>query len=289
VSITDDVVRSTTAKLYEKAIKKVPEDIKGAINRAVEAETSEVARQTLRSMLRSADASEKTDSLICPDVGIPVYYIKVGTKVKLETDLKHSITEGFKDLVKTIKPPLLMLITNPLTRERGYVGEGIPVVSFDLIHDADYIEVTCAPRGFGCGLWATLQIFNYPPLEVIEKFILESVLRAGSKPCPPVMVGIGIGGTFDNATRLAKVAMLRRVGEKNKNADIARWEEGLLRAVNETGIGPMGLGGKTTALALNVEVSSGHGFTPVAVCFSCWPNRRMRAKIYGDGSVDYYE
>lgn len=160
MSIMHDVVESTAAKLYERAIKKVPEDVKEALNRAVEAEAIESARQTLKSMLRNADASEKTDNLLCPDVGIPVYYIKVGTKVKLETDLKYSITKGFEDLVKTIKPPLFKLITDPLTLERDHAGEGVPIVSFDLIHDADYIEMTCAPRGFGCGLWATLQIFN---------------------------------------------------------------------------------------------------------------------------------
>jgi fumarate hydratase subunit alpha len=126
-------------------------------------------------------------------------------------------------------------------------------------------------------------------MEVIEKYIMECVLRAGAQICPPVVIGVGIGGSFDQAPKLAKEAVLRTIGKRNPDPSISKMEEELLRAVNEAGIGPMGLGGNTTALAVNIEVSAGHAFIPVAVCFNCWPNRRTRAKIYEDGRVEYYE
>ncbi len=188
-----------------------------------------------------------------------------------------------------MEPPVFPLATNPMTRERGYTGKGAPVISFDLVHDVDWVEMVCAPQGFGSEFWANIQFFNLPTVDVIEKFILDSVLRAGSRPCPPFTVGVGIGGSFDKAARMARMSLLRHIGERNREPQIALWEERLLDAVNQTGIGPMGIGGDTTALAVNVEVSSGHSSVPVAVCFNCWPNRRMRAKIHSDGRIDYYE
>jgi fumarate hydratase subunit alpha len=126
-------------------------------------------------------------------------------------------------------------------------------------------------------------------MQTIQKFILDCVLRAGSQPCPPIIIGIGIGGTFEHAAKLAKYALMRPVGHRNSNSTIAGMEQSLQAAVNQTGIGPMGLGGDTTALAVNIEYASGHGFVPVAVCFNCWPNRKASARIFGDNSVKYLE
>jgi fumarate hydratase subunit alpha len=137
----------------------------------------------------------------------------------------------------------------------------------------------------GAGLWAAMEVFSYPSLAVIEKFVLDTVVRAGSRTCPPVVIGVGIGGTFDYAAKIAKKATLRPVGEQSPEPIVSAMEERLLKAVNKTGFGPMGTGGDTTALAVNVEYAAGHGFTPVAVCFSCWINRRTRARIYDNGEV----
>ncbi len=114
-------------------------------------------------------------------------------------------------------------------------------------------------------------------------------MEAAGQHCPPVMIGVGIGGSFDYAAKLAKLSTLRPLGSKNPEPILAAMEERLLKAVNETGFGPMGVGGGTTALGVHIDYSSGHGFTPVAVCFNCWINRRTRARLYNSGKIEYLE
>ena len=224
-------------------------------------------------MLEAADAAQQNKRFVCSDAGVPVYFVQIGTKVQFDGNIKQAISDGFDELVKTIDPPLLTHITNPFTSARSYKGKDVPIVSYDLIDGADYVEIVCSPKGLGSGRWAALEIFTYPSLAQIENYVLEVVIKAGAQTCPPVVIGVGIGGTFDQTTKIAKKAMLRPLGEKNPDPTVAAMEERLLKAVNKVGSGPMGTGGDTTALALNIEYSSGHGFTPVAVCFNCWINR----------------
>jgi fumarate hydratase subunit alpha len=289
MAITHDAVRKVAAELYERSLKKVPEDTKKALRRAVAEETNETAREVLAQMLKSAEAAEEKDWLMCSDSGIPVYFVKIGTGVKIDADIKDAIARGFEDLVRTMEPPLLPHVTDPLTLERSHAGKDIPVVSFDLIPGADYIELTCSPKGLGSGRYAALQVFGFPSIETMGNYILECVVNAAPQSCPPLIVGVGIGGTIDAAAKMAKEAMLRPVSEENSDPRLQAWEAKLLREVNATGIGPMGTGGDTTALAVHIKTSAGHGFIPVAVCFNCWPNRRLSARIFDGGSVEYFE
>ena len=188
-----------------------------------------------------------------------------------------------------IDPPLLEHVTNPLTLERGHAGRNMPLVSWELIDDADYIELICSPKALGSGRWAALEIFSFPTLDVIERYVLEVVMKAGSQPCPPVVIGVGIGGDFDHAAKMAKSATLRPVGQPHPEPMVAAMERRLLQAVNKLGFGPMGTGGDATGLAVHVDYSSGHGYTPVAVSFNCWINRRTRARIHNDGTVERLE
>jgi fumarate hydratase subunit alpha len=119
--------------------------------------------------------------------------------------------------------------------------------------------------------------------------VMRVVMGAGSQHCPPVIIGVGIGGSFDVAARLASKATYRKIGSPNPEPMLAAMEERLLRAVNATGFGPMGTGGDTTALAVHCDYAAGHGYTPVAVCFNCWINRRTRARLYDDGRVEHLE
>ena len=287
--VTYEQVKSTTASLYEWSLKKIPEDTKVALGEAEVRETNPVAKKTLRLMLKSADAAEKGNRFVCSDAGVPVYFVRIGTRVRLEGNIAQAISDGFDALVETIDPPLLKHVTNPLTLERGYKGKGMPIVTYDLLDGADYVEITCSPKALGSGRWAALEIFSFPSLEVIEKYVLECVIKAGSQPCPPVVIGVGIGGTFDYAAKMAKEATLRPFGGKNPEPILAAMEERLLKAVNKTGFGPMGTGGDSTAMAVHVNYSAGHGFTPVAVCFNCWINRRTRARLYDNGEVVRFE
>ncbi|MCX7375095.1 MAG: fumarate hydratase [Alphaproteobacteria bacterium] len=287
--ITYEAVKSLSAQLYDWSLRRVPEDTKLGLARALESETHHGARQVLTMMLGSARRAESEDRFICSDAGVPVYHVTIGTAARLEGDIKAAISDGFDELVATIKPPLLKHVTNPLTNERGYKGKDMPLVTWDMAGGADWVEILCQPKALGSGRWAALETFSFPSLAQIEEYVMKVVLQAGSQHCPPVIIGVGIGGSFDVAARIASKATMRQVGSTNPEPVLAAMEERLLRAVNATGFGPMGTGGDTTALAVHVDYASGHGYTPVAVCFNCWINRRTRARLHADASVERFE
>jgi fumarate hydratase subunit alpha len=287
--ITYEAVKALSAQLYDWSLRRVPEDTKLGLRRALETESRDGARKVLQMMLGSAERAEREERFICSDAGVPVYHVTIGTAARLEGDIKQAISDGFDELVATIKPPLLKHVTNPLTNERGYKGKDMPLVTWDVAGGAEWVEILCQPKALGSGRWAALETFSFPSLADIEAYVMRIVMQAGSQHCPPVIIGVGIGGSFDVAAKIASKATMRPVGSSNPEPILAAMEERLLRAVNATGFGPMGTGGDTTALAVHVDYASGHGYTPVAVCFNCWINRRTRARLHADGSVERME
>jgi fumarate hydratase subunit alpha len=284
--IDEALISKTTADLYSWSLRKVPEDTKRALEAARDRETDEGPRATLDLMLKSAIAAESNDKFVCSDSGVPTYLVEIGAAAKWQGDIKRAIADGFEQLVQTIQPPLLKHVANPLTNERGHSGKDMPLISVDLIGEADYIDITCVPKALGSGRWSAIETFISPTLEEIERFILSVVIEAGSQHCPPVVIGIGIGGSFDHAAKMAARAIYRPIGSPNPEPDLAAMEARLTDAVNATGFGPMGTGGSTTALGVHIDYAFGHGFTPVAICFNCWINRRAKARLYSDGSVE---
>ena len=256
MAVTYALMKSTARQLYEWSLRKVPDDTQAALRVARARETNPTAQATLDSMLESAREAERTNSFLCSDAGVPVYFVKIGTAVRFEGDIKQAIADGFDELVRTIEPPILKFITNPLTGERSYKGKDMPLVSWDMISGADYVDVTCQPKALGSGRWAALKIFSYPTLDEIEQYVLEVVITAGSQPCPPVVIGVGIGGTFDHAAHLAKEQTLRQIGSANPEPILADMERRLIAAINETGFGPMGTGGATTGLAVHIDYAA---------------------------------
>lgn len=287
--ITPDTIKTVTAQLYDRALRGIPKDAEHALRQASGTERNETARHTLRLMLESAEAAAHQGHFVCSDAGVPVYFVKVGAQATFAGQVRQAITQGFAELVASIQPPLLPHVTHPLTLERGYQGKGMPIVTFDLVDDCDFVEIICSPKALGSGRWAALEIFTLPDLQTIETFVIDTVIKAGAQPCPPVVMGVGVGGTFDYAAKMAKEATLRPIGQPHPEPMVAAMEQRLAQAVNMTGFGPMGTGGDSTAMAVNVEYCAGHGFTPVAVAFNCWINRRTRARIYDDGRVERLE
>jgi fumarate hydratase subunit alpha len=287
--ITYDAVKALSAQLYDWSLRRVPADTLAGLEAALATETHDGARKVLRMMLGSARRAEAEDRFVCSDAGVPVYHVTIGTAARLEGDIKAAIADGFDDLVERISPPLLRHVTNPLTNERGYKGRDMPIVTWDVAGGADWVEILCQPKALGSGRWAALETFSFPTLAQIEAYVMKVVMQAGSQHCPPVIIGVGIGGSFDVAARIASKATMRAIGTANPEPVLAAMEARLLRAVNATGFGPMGTGGDTTALAVHVDYAAGHGYTPVAVCFNCWINRRTRARIHADGSVERFE
>lgn len=289
MAITYDVIKQVACDLYGWSLKKVPDDTLAALAIARENESSPTSKRTLDFMIAAAKAAEREDRHACSDAGFPTYFVKIGTKLTLDGDIRRAFVDGFAQLVETIQPPILKFVTHPLTMERSYTGKDMPGVSFDVLDGADYMEITCSPKALGSGRWADLKIFSYPKIAEIEAYFMECVLAAGSQHCPPVIIGMGIGGSFDQAAKMAKQSTLRKIGSKHEDPMIADMEERLLAAVNKTGFGPMGTGGDTTALAVHINYAHGHGFVPVAVCFNCWINRRTAARIDNDGKVTRLE
>ncbi|RZT98574.1 fumarate hydratase subunit alpha [Advenella incenata] len=289
MAITFEMIKQVTAQLYERSLKQIPDDTRQALVQASSRETNETGRRTLQIMIESADAARSQQSLVCSDSGVPVYFMQIGTQAQFDGNVKQAIEEGFAELVATINPPLLPHVTNPLTLERGYQGKGMPITTFDLVDGADYIDITCSPKALGSGRWAALEIFSFPDLPTIENFVMETVVKAGSQPCPPVVIGVGIGGSFDYAAKMAKEATLRQIGTVNPEPILVDMEARLLERINKTGFGPMGTGGDSTSMAVHINYCAGHGFTPVAVCFNCWINRRTRARCYNDGRIQMLE
>ncbi|PHR96911.1 MAG: fumarate hydratase [Blastopirellula sp.] len=287
--ITYDAIKRLSGDLYDWSLKKIPEDTKERLAEAHRNETGENAKKVLQFMIHSAKKAEEEGQFLCSDAGIPVYAVKIGSQARFEGDLKRAFAEGFDDLVERIDPPLLKFVQNPLTNERSFKGKDMPIISWGVVDGADYLDIICSPKALGSGRWASLEIFVYPSLEDIEKYILETVIKAGSQHCPPVMIGVGIGGSFDHAAKLAKMATLRQMGTQNPEPILANMEKRLFKAINKTGFGPMGQGGDTTALGIHIDYSAGHGFTPVAICFNCWINRRTRARIYNNGTIERIE
>ncbi len=287
--ITYDAVKALSAQLYDWSLRRVPADTLAGLEAALATETHDGAQKVLRMMLGSARKAEAEDRFVCSDAGVPVYHVTIGTAARLEGDIKAAISDGFDALVATISPPLLKHVTNPLTNERGYKGRDMPIVTWDVAGGADWVEILCQPKALGSGRWAALETFSFPTLAQIEEYVMKVVMQAGSQHCPPVIIGVGIGGSFDVAARIGSKATMRAIGTTNPEPVLAAMEARLLRAVNATGFGPMGTGGDTTALAVHVDYASGHGYTPVAVCFNCWINRRTRARIHADGSVERFE
>ena len=274
--ITTKQVEETISRIYKEAVIHLPEDVKQALKDAYENEDDKTARLNLKTVLDNIDAASEDDIPMCQDTGLPIVFVKLG-KVEVE-NLYEGIRKGVEKATKDV--PLRPNVVDPLTRVNtgSNVGKDIPQINVELIN-GDYLELTVFPKGFGSENNNALKMaLPGEGVEGIKKFVLETVNNAGGKPCPPTIVGVGIGGSSDMVMKLAKKALLRPIGEHNPDPRLAELENELLKLVNATGIGPMGLGGKTTALDVKVELADTHtAGLPIGICIQCWAGRHASA------------
>jgi len=284
--ISKALVKSTVKELLKLASVELPSDVKKALMDAYEREVEAVPKMQLKAILDNIGLAEKTGIPMCQDTGIHIVYVKLGD-VEVE-GLEDAIKEGVAEATATI--PLRPNAVHPISRKNPgtNVGLNMPYIHVERIYGS-FLEITVLPKGFGAENMSALAMLTPADgLKGVKEFILQTVVKAGGKPCPPGILGIGIGGTADVAMKLAKEALLRPLGSRNPDPEVARLEEELLEALNSLGIGPMGLGGKTTLLGVNIEVAYTHtAGLPVAVNYQCWAARRASAKIYPDGRVEY--
>lgn len=254
-------------------------DVKEKIESAYKQEKWTMAKEILEKILTNIDIAKKEEMPICQDTGMACVFVEIGQDVHIiGGNLKDAINEGIRQgynkgfLRKSV-------VKDPL--DRINTMDNTPAIIYYDIVEGDKLKIKVAPKGFGSENMSQLKMLKPADgLEGIKDFVLKVVKEAGPNPCPPIVVGIGIGGTFDKAANLAKKALVRPLNEKNNNEFYANLEKELLKEVNELGIGPQGFGGKTTALAVNIETYPTHiAGLPVAVNINCHVTRHAEIEL----------
>ncbi len=283
-----NVVEDTAVELIRRAVIQLPTDVENALMKAHAEEESEAGKVQLKAILDNIRLAREVISPMCQDTGLLVFFIKVGDRLGSLSGLPNAFVQAARRATSEI--PLRPNAVHPITRENSgdNTGIGIPYLDWDFIA-GDFIEIAVLPKGAGSENMSLVGMLNPAEgLSGLKKFVVDAVINAGGRPCPPIIVGVGIGGTADGALKLGKKALLRPIDKRHPDPNIAKLEADLLEALNMTGIGPMGLGGKFTALGVNVEYAHCHTASlPVGVNIQCWAGRRAAARIRFDGKVEY--
>ena len=279
-------VEDACKELYIRALKLLPDDVKQGIDRLKSTETDARAQVVLGTMVTNIAVAEREDNLLCQDTGLPIYNVWIGRGVTVDgVRLKEAIRKGCERA--TTEYPLRSSVVHPITRKNNHTSSGIemPAIHIDFMDKADTIEIEMIPKGSGSENNSFLKMAI--PAEGIlgvKAFVIESVVNAGGKTCPPTIVGVGVGGTSDQCVALAKRAATRALGTRCSDEEGAKLEVELSSAVNQLGIGPQGLGGDGTAFAVHVELAATHiTMNPVAVNMQCHSARRARVSITPHG------
>jgi fumarate hydratase subunit alpha len=273
---TDDTAFSAsladaTFRAYREAVIRLPPDVLRVIRRAAAVETNPVARGEFTNILKNIDEAERLGVPLCQDTGVPVVYLTLPPDVSLNRVLYEGVEDGVRRATREI--PLRPNVVDPLTRHNtgDNTGQGMPVIH---VRPGDRFTVTVLPKGAGAENVSRITMLLPTHQYGIEGFIVDTVLHAEGRPCPPVVLGVGIGSTFDGAATLAKEALLQPVDE------MTAYEQKICSSVNLLGIGPMGLGGDTTALAVKVKTAACHTASlPVAVNVQCWAHRHATVEV----------
>jgi tartrate/fumarate subfamily iron-sulfur-dependent hydro-lyase alpha chain len=279
-------VEEAAKELYIRALKQLPPDIKQGFDALAKRETDAGARRMLGTMIANIKVAEDTDNLLCQDTGLPVYNVWIGRGVEVDgVALKEAIRSGCAR--STREHPFRSSVVHPTTRvnEQTSCGRGIPVINLDFSDEAETLTLEMVPKGSGSenNSWLKMAI-PAEGVDAIKTFVVDCVLLAGGKTCPPTIVGVGVGGTADLCMHLAKIAATRALGTRCADAEGARLERDLTEAVNMLGVGPQGLGGDATSFAVHVETAATHiTMNPVAVNMQCHSARRARATFSPKG------
>ena len=264
----------------------LPPDIKSGFAQLQKSETGSTARQVLATMVTNITVAENTDNLLCQDTGVPIYNVYIGRGVEVDGHaLKQALRRGCERATREY--PLRSSVVHPLTRknEHSSCGIDVPVIHIDFSDEPDLLEIEMIPKGSGSENNSFLKMaIPAEGIDAIKTFVIDCVLAAGGKTCPPTIVGVGLGGTSDLAVALAKRAATRELGSRCADPDGASLEAKLSEAVNQLGVGPQGLGGDSTAFAVQIELAATHiTMNPIAVNMQCHSARRARARFTPDG------
>lgn len=282
-------VEEAAKELYVRALKLLPPDVKRGFEGLAARESDARAQGVLGVMIKNISVAEATDNLLCQDTGIPIYNVTIGRDVAVDgIALKEAIRRGCERATREFS--LRSSVVHPVTRKNEHTscGPGVPVIYLDFSDAPETLAIEMIPKGSGSenNSWLKMAI-PADGVEAIKAFVVDCVLDAGGKTCPPTIVGVGVGGTADLCVHLAKLAATRALGSRCEDPEGAKLEDELSRAVNQLGVGPQGLGGDSTAFAVHVELAATHiTMNPVAVNMQCHSARRARATFTPRG-VEY--
>jgi fumarate hydratase subunit alpha len=284
---TTRTVENVAFNILKQAVIYLPEDVKQALKKAYSEET-EPGKTQLKAILDNIELAEKYQAPVCQDTGTIIFYAKAGAKAKNLDKVEEALINAVKRATREI--PLRPNSVNPFNGKNSgdNTGRYIPYVNWEIV-TGDNLELTVMTKGGGSeNVCLGGMIVPGEGIKGLKKFVVDAVVKAGAQPCPPNILGIAMGGGADISMKLAKKALLRPLTEHNPDPEIAALEKEILEAANMTGIGPMGLGGKTTVLGVHIDYAFRHPASfPAAVAFNCWAARRASARINADGTVEY--
>jgi fumarate hydratase subunit alpha/L(+)-tartrate dehydratase alpha subunit len=279
-------VEDASKELYIRALKLLPPDIKQGFERLDKTETDATGKSVLATMIRNIKVAEDTNNLLCQDTGIPIYNVVVGSGIEFDGyALKQAIIKGCERATR--EHPFRSSVVHPVTRQNAQTscGRAIPVINIDFSDAPETLSIEMVPKGSGSenNSWLKMAI-PADGIDAIKTFVVDCVLDAGGKTCPPTIVGVGVGGTADLCVHLSKVAATRALGSHCDDPEGARLEAELSAVVNQLGVGAQGLGGDSTSFAVHVETAATHiTLNPVAVNMQCHSARRARATFTPQG------
>lgn len=277
-------IENGIVKLIKKAETELPNDVVKALKKSYEIETG-IAKTQIGAILENIKLSKKSGRPMCQDTGIQTFFVEVGTDFPHIDKLQEIIKNGVKKATKEI--PIRPNTVDPFTgvNHKDNTGKHIPYITWDFTKGSN-VTIIVLPKGGGSENMSKLGMLKPGVgIEGVKDFIVDEMIKAGGNPCPPTVVGVGIGGGADLALKLGKMSLLRPVGNRNKDKTIAKIEEELIKRINKSGIGPMGLGGKTTVLDIHIEKAHRHPASlPVGISVQCWADRRARMILHSNGT-----
>ncbi len=277
-TISTEIITKTVRDLCIEANKILPASLEENLRSKVGEETSSMGKAILCDLCANLDAAKEMDIPICQDTGMAVVFAEVGREVYIDGNFEEAIHEGVRQgYVEGLLR--LSVVEDPLRRKN--TNDNSPAIIHTRIVEGDKLSLMVAPKGFGSENMSRLKMFTpSATVDDIVNFVTETVALAGSNPCPPIVLGVGIGGDFELVAYLAKKALCRDVSERNPDPFYSELEERMLTSVNETDVGPQGFGGKVTALAVNIETFPTHiAGLPVAVNVGCHVTRHKKSII----------
>ncbi|WP_287589276.1 fumarate hydratase [Candidatus Borrarchaeum sp.] len=284
----DEIIETVAIELLRSAVTKLPDSIENTLLKALEESKTAIAKTQLQAIVDNFITAKTSVRPMCQDTGVVSFFVKVGEQFPIIAELLNILRKATIKATRDIP-----LRPNTVDLFKGNTGNNvadyIPWIYWEIVPNSNVLELVAFPKGGGSTNVSKLGLLKPGEgIKGIKRFIVDSVVDAGAKGCPPYFLGIGIGGGEDIAMNLAKKALLRSVGSHNPNLKIAELEKELLKALNELKIGVMGLGEGPTVLSVHIEVAGRHPASlPVGIVFSCWADRHAGAQIDSEGNITY--